>query len=154
MTHLLYRILYSSQSAITGCESSVKTEVDSILARSAARNAAAGITGALLMTADHFIQVLEGPLGALELTFERICCDLRHVNVSLIELTPIDARVFPEWSMTSVDAGDEVRKLFPVLVMDESDSHRPKISAASDALIQLMRTLLDTQIVMPARRAG
>ena len=43
--------------------------------------------------------VLEGPLPAVERTFERIQCDPRHSDVVVLHVLRSDRRDFAEWSM-------------------------------------------------------
>lgn len=43
--------------------------------------------------------VLKGSLGAAESIFERIHCDPRHHDVSILHFKPSEARGFASWSM-------------------------------------------------------
>lgn len=95
----VYRILYCSRNTIEGSAEAQQAEVADILAKSRANNASRGITGALLFNSGCFAQVLEGPLEAVERTFERIQLDLRHDEVAVLECGTVPARDFPEWSM-------------------------------------------------------
>ncbi|MEM1073516.1 MAG: BLUF domain-containing protein [Pseudomonadota bacterium] len=70
-----------------------------ILSVSRVRNAQNDITGALVCRSDIFIQLLEGPVGKVENTFERICRDDRHVEVRLLVRSKIEDRLFPNWAM-------------------------------------------------------
>ena len=99
MTQDLYRLVYYSRNAIVADIDSLGIEVDAILAASRRNNAAAGITGALLFNSGCFGQVLEGTRRAIEATFERIQCDARHGDVSLLAFDPASERSFPRWSM-------------------------------------------------------
>lgn len=57
------------------------------------------ITGLLLATEQHFLQLLEGPKRDVELTYTRIQRDKRHHNVRLIFKHGVTERQFPEWHM-------------------------------------------------------
>ena len=57
------------------------------------------ITGVLLFTGDHFVQVLEGGKHVVLRVYEQIQQDTRHRNVDLLLLRPIEKRRFPYWSM-------------------------------------------------------
>lgn len=70
-----------------------------ILATSRVRNAQSNITGALICRPDIFLQLLEGPIGMVETTFDRICKDDRHTEVQLLTRSKIEDRLFPEWAM-------------------------------------------------------
>ncbi len=99
MTQHLYRLVYYSRNAIDLEAQSFHSEVQSILHISRRNNAEAGITGALLFNSGCFGQVLEGSRRAVETTFERIQCDARHGEVSLLGFDPAPARAFSHWSM-------------------------------------------------------
>jgi hypothetical protein len=64
-------------------------------------NARDGVTGALICRDDLFLQLLEGPIDAVEAAYSRIARDDRHIEVRALTRRPIadDARLFPDWSM-------------------------------------------------------
>ena len=95
----LYRVLYCSRNLIPGTPEAVAADIRSILAVSRRNNARDGITGGLLFSEGCFAQVLEGPLDAVEGAFERIQCDERHSDVTVLQSGPIATRDFPDWSM-------------------------------------------------------
>ena len=95
----LHRVLYCSRNLIPGTPEAVAADIRSILAASRRNNARDGITGGLLFSNGCFAQVLEGPLDAVEGAFERIQCDERHSDVTVLQSGPIAARDFPDWSM-------------------------------------------------------
>ena len=95
----LHRVLYCSRNLIPGTPEAVAADIRRILAASRRNNARDGITGGLLFSEGCFAQVLEGPLDAIEGTFERIQCDERHSDVTVLQSGPIAARDFPDWSM-------------------------------------------------------
>ena len=95
----LHRVLYCSRNLIPGDPEAVAADVGRILAASRRNNARDGITGGLLFSQGCFAQVLEGPLDAVESAFERIQCDERHSEVTVLQSGPIMARDFPNWSM-------------------------------------------------------
>ena len=95
----LYRVLYCSRNFISGSSDTVAAEVRSILDVSRRNNLRAGVTGGLLFSTGCFAQVLEGPMDAVEEAFERIQCDDRHSDVTVLQASPIPSRDFPDWSM-------------------------------------------------------
>ena len=103
----LYQLVYYSRNAVSRDGAGFEAEVASILAASRRNNEAAGVTGALLFNAGVFAQVLEGPLDAVEATFERIQQDDRHGDVSLLALEPIAQRSFSGWAMGFVGRSAE-----------------------------------------------
>jgi len=112
MSEPLYQLVYYSRNAVSGDEASFAAEVNAILEASRRNNEAAGITGALLFNAGVFAQVLEGPLDAVEATFERIQQDERHGDVSLLALEPIGHRSFANWAMGFVGQSCENARRF------------------------------------------
>lgn len=136
----LFRLLYRSRSALTGSDVAVEAEVAALLEQSALNNARDGVTGALMFTSSMFIQALEGPREVLERTFERVCCDLRHLDVELIEFSPVAERAFGEWSLHRVHGDSSVEALFAHLGDSEAGSVS-SIHAAAQA-VSLMGTLI------------
>lgn len=135
---MIHRLLYHSEVELVGSEAPGSARVRLIAEKSAARNAAAGLSGALLHSRGRFIQVLEGPVDPLEETFERICCDLRHRNVVLLEYTPTDDRIFAEWSMAQVEADATLGGLIGQLGFEG----RAADVTSAQAMLHLMRALL------------
>ena len=139
----LYRVLYCSRNNLGGAPESYAEEIRGILAKSRENNARDGVTGGLLFSDGCFAQVLEGPLHTVESAFERIQCDGRHQDVTVLQSGPITARDFPDWSMafTGTDpaanplsgaglndafsgrssAGDHVLSLLKKVVVHEND---------------------------------
>jgi hypothetical protein len=74
-------------------------DIGRILGVSRRNNTLDDITGELLFSDGCFAQVLEGPLEMVENTFERIQCDARHVNVTVLQAGPISSRDFPYRAM-------------------------------------------------------
>lgn len=105
----LFRLVYRSRNAIGGDAEEVHRQVDRILTVSRSRNAQVGVTGALMFTGFFFVQALEGPAAAVEAAFDRICCDLRHCSVEVVECGPVLETAFGKWSMSNLvptaDAG-------------------------------------------------
>jgi hypothetical protein len=95
----LFRLVYRSRCAVEGSADNVQLTVDAIIADSQRRNVRIGVTGALMFTGLFFVQALEGPTAAVEATFDRICCDLRHTSVEVIECGPIIEAVFGKAAM-------------------------------------------------------
>jgi hypothetical protein len=58
-----------------------------------------GITGLLCYLQGGFLQVLEGPPQAVEVTFEKVARDSRHMAVTRLLDREVAARAFPGWRM-------------------------------------------------------
>lgn len=70
-----------------------------ILAVSRRNNGMDGISGILWIDGDTYLQILEGPAESVELTFDRIRHDPRHVDVVVLEDRDGVDRQFGDWSM-------------------------------------------------------
>jgi blue light- and temperature-responsive anti-repressor len=93
----MLRVIYISRNLLP--EPAADAELERILLRARACNAALGVTGALLFSGDCFAQALEGPAPAVEAVFESIQRDPRHSEVVVLEAAPVPAREFGAWSM-------------------------------------------------------
>jgi hypothetical protein len=95
----LSRLVYVSD-AVRSLEAA---ELRALLETARRCNEKAGITGLLLASGGHFMQVLEGELEDVSDCFDRIRTDARHRNVQrlLLEFTP--ERLFPAWWMAHIN---------------------------------------------------
>ena len=64
------------------------------------------MSGVLLATSTHFLQVLEGPYESVNEAFIRIVRDNRHTDIWLIGFSVADARLFEGWGMKGIGAFD------------------------------------------------
>jgi hypothetical protein len=94
----MYRLIYKSR-AVQDLNWEI---VERILNQSKANNALAGITGFLLASRTHFLQVIEGTFEDINDTYLRIARDTRHDQIQLLSYDVIDARLFEEWAMKGV----------------------------------------------------
>ena len=99
MSEPIYSLAYFSRNAIQGGLSQVQADIAQILRSARRRNAAQGVTGALLFSDGCFAQVLEGPRTDVEAVFETIQCDLRHSDVTILHHHEVAHRSFGAWSM-------------------------------------------------------
>lgn len=105
----LYRLVYASKNLLQGSDAEIAQAVSQILDASQRNNARVGVTGALMFNAGAFAQVLEGPQQGVESTFERIQCDPRHGDVTVLQCGPAESRSFANWSMAFVGQSDAGR---------------------------------------------
>ena len=91
-------------------------DISSIGDVAVARNAQAGITGVLMSAKGLFFQVIEGPNGAIDTLFGIIRRDPRHRDLLCLK-TELDlsARLFPDWSMRTVNLDRETGALLEPL---------------------------------------
>ena len=113
---MLVRLMYASRAA-AGLDNE---EMSAILRQSRMANARDGLTGALCMCqAGHlFIQVLEGGRDAVSRRYNRIACDPRHTDVTLLCFEEIGERRFAGWAMGRVD----MQRLNPALLLKYSET--------------------------------
>lgn len=109
-----FRIVYVSRNLLD--PDAAEAAMREILDVSRRNNVQVGVTGALLFSDDCFAQALEGPLDAVEETFERIQCDLRHNDVVVLEAGPATGREFPDWSMAYAGRCTDDRARFDSMV--------------------------------------
>lgn len=146
----IHRLLYRSDAALIGTDDEMDDQVLAIAEASRRANEAAGLSGALLLSSGTFIQALEGPIDAIEETFERICGDLRHRRVRLLQLAVVEDRLFGEWSMSRVTPTGELARLGPTL-----DAEGVRLDATkANAALQMMRTRLLAEHRQPSRLAA
>lgn len=94
----LTRLIYASNHDGTAVET-----LDRILQTSRANNARDGITGALVISEHHFMQLLEGDRTAVGQCFMRIMQDDRHHGIQVISSGDAEHRLFVEWSMHRIE---------------------------------------------------
>jgi hypothetical protein len=126
------------------CNGLVNWEVvNSILASSTQNNPANGITGVLVATETHFLQVLEGEFEAVNETFERISRDTRHDMVQLISFAEIDERKFGEWAMHGIGLFDLNRELAKMLCRKfGEDNGNVRLPSTASEVMDLLNILL------------
>jgi hypothetical protein len=64
------------------------------------------ITGFLLASRTHFLQVIEGTFEDINATYLRIARDKRHEQIQLLSYEVIDARLFEAWAMKGIGVFD------------------------------------------------
>jgi hypothetical protein len=85
---------------ISDCQSgTTPAAVAGIHQQAKRNNAINNVTGVLLTTDKHFMQLLEGEPQQVEQTYQRIRQDSRHTNVRLIFSRNTTQRQFPNWHM-------------------------------------------------------
>lgn len=135
----IQKVVYCSRNLIEGDAESRDAEISHILETARKNNSKANVTGALLFSADHFAQVLEGPQEAVEAIFERIQHDTRHGDVTVLESLTSEQRDFSEWSMAYVSPA-ECALTPEVDVKLQQAIH--KSSAAGQEVLDLLKTLV------------
>ena len=104
---LLHHLIYSSTANINLTEA----ELQRLLYHWRINNVDLGITGLLLYSEGHILQVLEGDANLVHRLYASIAADPRHRSVVKLADGPVPTRAFVGWSMhlCTVDAADFTR---------------------------------------------
>jgi len=86
-------------------------ELRELLRLARIKNQRLDITGMLLYHQGSFLQVLEGPVSAVNLLLTTIEQDRRHDKVMLLLRREIEARNFADWKMGFVDVAAQSQSL-------------------------------------------
>ncbi len=65
-------------------------------------NALNGITGLLIFNGTHFLQVIEGMEDAVDALVDNLRRDPRHTGFEIRDMSFVEERSFPDWSMELV----------------------------------------------------
>ncbi len=76
-----------------------------IRARSLARNSQLELSGMLVVTPGHFVQVIEGPDRSVKELVAILATDPRHADLVTLDDRPIERRTFRKWTMLTFMAG-------------------------------------------------
>ncbi len=134
MNDELFRLVYVSRNTSREEGEGVEDAAGRILRSSRRNNPTCRVTGALLYNGDCFAQVLEGPLPEVEQVFERIQCDRRHADVTVLDAGPVPRREFAAWAMASVGVVPEDAASFARLA-------GPLRSAGAADVLSLLRAV-------------
>ncbi len=98
----MYRLIYKSRS-----RQPVDWQlIQDILASSESSNQEKAISGALIATTSHFLQLIEGDYETVNALFMKIARDERHCEVQLIGFDCIENRLFEDWAMHGIGIFD------------------------------------------------
>ena len=125
----LHRWLYVSHCRLPATWSDAA--VADIVAVSRLRNAALGMTGALLFTGTRFAQIIEGTSAGLAILQASIERDPRHADVRTVLTGRHDARLFDDWSLAYAGPSLFVSSQIEAVLDDAPRS--------TDRLVQLLR---------------
>ena len=120
--------------------------VEAILESSSRNNPENGITGILVITETHFLQVLEGEFEPLNATFERIARDTRHDTTQLISFTEIQERQFSDWAMHGIGLFDLNRELKSRLCLKFGEENgNVRLPSSAHEVMDLLNILLSEE---------
>jgi hypothetical protein len=138
----IFRLIYRSRSRISATDR--KAQLGEIFSVARSGNKKIGVTGALLVTDDEFVQTLEGPEAVVRDLYARIYKDKRHEQVALMESGEVPERVFARWAMARVAADGEPD--IPLLANVDKGGIAPAqprpTTPAQDSTLDFMRQAL------------
>ena len=102
-----------------------------LLGEAERNNARTGLTGALAVHGDQFLQVIEGDPGVLDVLLRRLERDSRHRDLVTLDRRRIAERRFEGWSMASARITPELAPELEALMAERSPS--------PDRLVELMK---------------
>lgn len=97
MSRQLETLIYVSRNRLA--DDDLAAELIEIERVAQSRNRSEQITGVLLFSGCHFLQVLEGPGDSLTGLFQRLDRDHRHSDVRIVLREVEFERRYPDWSM-------------------------------------------------------
>ncbi|MBT9392747.1 BLUF domain-containing protein [Hymenobacter sp. NST-14] len=103
LIRMMHHIVYLSEAVGELSE----VELKELLLHSRRKNEQRAVTGVLLYSQGHMLQVLEGEEPEVAQLYERIARDCRHTNLVKLADGPATHREFPDWSMGFAVANTE-----------------------------------------------
>lgn len=82
-------------------------ELESMLRPARIRNENLNLTGLLIYSSGHFLQVLEGHPKVIERLFSKISHDRRHCNVESLAVIDTEERMFSKWQMALLNLDEQ-----------------------------------------------
>ncbi len=143
---VVYRLIYRSHN----CSPSPRrrAELGELFTAARAHNKASGITGALLVRDDVFVQTLEGDEQAVEGLLARIRADARHDALEVLDTGLVAGRVFARWSMARVGE-DDLSPDVNLIAHGDGISAAARRGAATDEQEGVLKVTRDAARSMP-----
>lgn len=135
----VFRLLYVSR-AVRKPDLSALTD---IIKAASLRNLQAGVTGVLCCADPYFIQVLEGPVGAVNRVLGRIARDPRHTDLTITSAGAAAVRLFPNWGMRLIQPVDAPGGEYARLFAEPPGGARSPAEVEPTALLAFLRRLAD-----------
>lgn len=136
----IYSLSYHSRNRIEDLTLDTRLELAKILEVSVSRNAAHGISGALMFNDGRFAQILEGDRDAVKAAYESIRHDPRHTEVTILSTQTLMVRRFGSWAMTFVGTTPAAREYYKSFAVN-TDTFLETLQ--QDRLCQMMLEMID-----------
>jgi hypothetical protein len=124
-----------------------RTELGNIFTTARRQNRAVGVTGALVLAEDGFVQVLEGDKDTISDLYAPIIQDPRHDHCTVLEEQTVDARTLGRWAMAKVaaDDGPDIRLVSNAQAGVIANARQdPSITPQQETVLAFMRSALTT----------
>lgn len=143
-TQPVFQLIYRSQSLIPSDQ--LRVELGDVFTTARRNNKRLGVTGALMVSGDSFVQTLEGDEAVVRDLYARIAEDARHEQVMLLKEAIVGERTFGRWAMAKVseDGGSDIRLLSNATkgVIVAVPGADPAITVEQEAILASMRDWL------------
>lgn len=146
-TQPVFQLIYRSESRVPSDQR--RFELGDVFTTARRNNTRLGVTGALLVSDDSFVQVLEGDEPVVRNLYARIAEDARHEQIKLLKEEIVGERTFGRWAMAKVseESGSDIRLMSNaqkgvIVAVPGSD---PAITGEQEAVLASMRDWLAAQ---------
>lgn len=136
----VFRLMYRSRDRVSPEDR--REEFGNIFSQARSDNQKRKITGALMLSGEWFVQVLEGDEAVVRSLYADIERDPRHTDVELLSADHVPERLFARWSMAEVELDDSYLPLI-ARVSELSAAGGGSSSPEKEALLAAMRQALD-----------
>jgi Sensors of blue-light using FAD len=118
-------------------------DLQELLDHSRRKNAANGITGALIYSEGMFLQIIEGDKVVLQDLMTKIRRDVRHESVFVLRESEIPKAMFSSWKMAYVSATKkQVAKWVGVSTLNESAESLTETAEEQNRTTQFAQDIL------------
>lgn len=122
---------------------------------SSLNNRKLGLTGILISVHEYFFQILEGPEAVLDGLLDKIRCDARHRDVTVLSAEyGLSERLFSDWGMRTICLNDDSSVLMQairIMLRHIAQSHHIIGCYAQPAVLKLLTEGINP-LAVPAKR--
>lgn len=147
-----YRLLYVSRSLIADCHT--RGAIARILMASYRNNSRQGVSGALMYSGEHFVQILEGEKRVVETLLDRIAADWLHCDLDVVAARHASSRMFKLWTMAYCGATNRVQSYIARLVQERDAANVARLEHLMRRLVDVGGIGTDDEAFEAVARAG
>ena len=127
------RLIYASQRTDQS-----PAALDAIFEVSQVNNSRDGITGALIVSDEFFVQLLEGDRLLVSECMWRITRNVRHKDIELVAVNLVPHRLFAEWGLHRIDSAAIGRKMLKPFLVDGTFQPKQMTQSAIEGLCRML----------------